>query len=132
MNYFSLICIAWAAIGIGSRALMLLYGNRWNEWELSKAYTQKRPFWVNIIGVFAVVFAGFTWYMVITEDVRYSWIIGLMMTFMLFKMYMLLFNYERFREFVKNTLNDRKKRLTLNSLVFFASVVFLLMGLLLY
>jgi len=39
-NYFSILCFAWALIGIGSRFIMIYLGQRWNKWELQKVYSE--------------------------------------------------------------------------------------------
>ncbi len=132
LNYFSILCFVWAAIGIGSRFLMISLGKKWNEWELGKAYSEKKPKWIYFLGILCLAIVGFTWYQVFTLGVKYSWIIASLVTVTLVKVFNLLFNYDNFREFAKSVLNDKKKLIQLNVGVFFISAVFILLGIFLY
>ncbi|MCR3956273.1 MAG: hypothetical protein NUK57_08225 [Gudongella sp.] len=131
-NYFSYLCFIWAAVGIITRILMITFGDKWNKWEMEHAYSEKKPAWVNIVAVFGIIVVVVTWIQVFRLDVDYSWVIGVITTLSLIKISALLFNYEKFREFAGNTLNDKSKRLRLNLSVFAASVIFISLGLFLY
>lgn len=131
-NYFSYLCFIWSAVGIITRILMITFGDKWNKWEMEHAYSEKKPTWVNIVAVFGIIVVAVTWIQVFRLDVDYSWVIGVITTLSLIKISALLFNYEKFREFAGNTLNDKSKRLRLNLSVFAASVIFISLSLFLY
>lgn len=132
MNYFQLLCFAWALIGIGSRIAMGLMGSKWNEWELNSAYKEEKPKMLNIIGILGLIVVAYTWYQVIQLNIPFSWILAVLVSFTVLKISAILFNYSAFRSFVSKTLNDRKKMLYLNSGVILFSLVMILMGVFLY
>ncbi len=132
MNYFSIICFVWAAIGILSRIGMAVMGERWNKWEMENAYKKEKPKMLNVVGVFGYILVIVTWVLVFTMDVKLSWIIAALMTLTVVKVSAMLFNYEAFRTFVDNTLNDKKKMIYLNIAVIVLAIALILMGLFLY
>jgi len=130
--YFRYLCYGWAAVGIITRILMLGFGDKWNEWEMKNAYKEEKPKWIYIVSILGVLLVGYTWYMVITTSVPYSWIIATLISLTLIKISNLLFNYGKFREFASSVLNDRKKKMQLTISVFIMSVMFILLGYNLY
>lgn len=131
-NYFSYLCFIWAIVGIVTRILMTAYGERWNKWEMDHAYKEEKPKWIYLISIFGVLLVGFTWYQVVNLNVKYSWIIALLLSLTLIKISALLFNYEKFRAFASETLNNPKKKLRLNISVFIVSIVMIILGLFVY
>jgi hypothetical protein len=132
INYFSILCFVWALIGIVSRILMIYLGDRWGKWELDKVYSKRKPKWIYVVGALSLIMIGFTWYEVIVSGIQFSWIIALLVSLTLIKVYTLIFDYQRFREFAKEILNNKKKLINLNIGVITFSVVFILMGIFLY
>ena len=132
MNYFSIICFVWAAIGIGSRIAMAVLGDRWDKWELENAYKKEKPKLLNVVGIVGYLLVIVTWVMVFTQGVRLSWIIAALITLTVVKVSAMLFNYDAFRKFVDNTLKDKKKMLALNVVVIILAIALVLMGLFLY
>ncbi len=132
INYFSLLCFGWAIVGITTRILMVVFGDKWNKWEMEHAYTKKKPAWIYVVGGLGLALVIFTWYQVFNLDVKYSWIIGVLISLSLIKISALLFNYNKFREFASETLNNPRKKRKLNISVFLMSVVFILLGIYLY
>ncbi|MBS4538922.1 hypothetical protein GOQ27_10625 [Clostridium sp. D2Q-11] len=132
LNYFSTLCFAWAFVGIGSRILMIRYGKKWIDWELDKAYAKEKPKWIYIVSVISLIIVGYTWYQVFNMDIKYSWIIAILVSLTLIKIFNLIFNYDKFREFVDSTLNNKRKFKQLNISVFIFSIIFILMGIFLY
>jgi hypothetical protein len=132
LNFFQFVCFFWAFVGIISRIAMVIMGKKWKEWELKKVYKDKKPFIIYKIGILGYLFVGFTWYKVFTTDVKFSWVIALLISLTLIKITTLIFNYESFRKFAVKTLNDRKKMITLNIIVLIFSMVLISMGLFLY
>lgn len=131
-SYFRYLCYGWAAVGIITRILMVGFGDKWNEWEMKNAYSEKKPRWIYVVAILGLILVGFTWYMVFTTSVNYSWIIALLVSLTLVKITNLIFNYEKFREFASTVLNDPKKKMQLTISVFIMSIVFILLGYNLY
>jgi len=132
LNYFSYLCFGWAFVGIVTRILMVGFGDKWNKWEMNNAYKEKKPFWIYIVSGLGMALVIFTWYQVFRLDVKYSWVIALFISLTLVKISALLFRYNEFRKFAAETLNDPKKKMKLTISVFLMSVIFILMGIVLY
>ncbi len=131
-NYFQILCFFWAFVGIASRIVMIFLGKKWVRWELESAYGKEKPVWLYAAGAFAVIIIGYSWFMVFTTEIKYSWIITALVSLTIIKVYMLIFQYDKFRKFAVNILNDKKKMLQLNILVILFSLVFISMGVFLY
>lgn len=132
MNYFKAICLVWAIIGIGSRIIMGVMGEKWAKWELNSAYKAEKPKLINALGVIAYGVVIYTWILVFKLDVAYSWVIATLMTLTVVKVSTILFNYKAFRSFAVKTLNDSKKMMLLNISVLIFSIVLIAMGIFLY
>ncbi len=128
INYFVILCFFWAFIGILTRIIIFILGKRWNKWEENKVYSKKKPIWLYLVGVFAVSIVIYTWYMVATNNVRFSWIIALLLTFILIKVFVQVFNYSKFREYVKKVMNDEKIFRKINVGVFIYSLILVFLG----
>lgn len=132
MLFFKIVCFFWAAVGIISRIAMAAMKEKWAVWEQAHAYKEKRPAWVVIVGVIGILLIPAVWAVYIIFSVSYGWILGALMTLTIFKIVTLMFNYSKFREFLKNTLVDKKKMLKLNVAVIILSIGLVCMGLFLY
>ncbi len=132
MNYFQVLSLFWAALGIGSRLLMFTFGERWNNWELENAYRKEKPKWIYLVGTLGLLLIIYTWYSVIVHAVAYSWIIALLISLTGVKIFMLLFQYNKFRTFVVKILKDKSKMRLLNSSVVAFSFVCVAMAFFLY
>jgi hypothetical protein len=131
-NYFSYLCFAWATLGIITRILMVGFGDKWNRWEMNHAYSKKKPKWIYGVAIIGVLLVLLTWYKVFSLNVKGSWIIATILSLTLVKISALLFNYEKFRTFASNTLNNPKKKMRLTISVLLMSIVFILLGLFVY
>lgn len=92
INYFSILCFVWAFVGILSRILIIFLGDKWTKWELDKAYSQKKPKWIYAVAILSLAIIGFTWYQVIVSGVQFSWIIAVLLSLTLIKVYTIIFN----------------------------------------
>ncbi|WKN41234.1 hypothetical protein [Tunicatimonas pelagia] len=128
LNYFAVICFAWAVIGIITRIIIAYLGRRWNEWEEHEAYTQKKPAWLYFVAFAAVILVGYTWYMVFVSDVRASWLIALLLTLILIKVSAQMLNYQKFRAYVARVMNDPKLFQRINIGVAIYSLVLVALG----
>ncbi len=128
INYFVIICFTWALIGILTRIIILISGKRWNKWEENKVYSQKKPIWLYFAAVFAISIVAYTWYMVFTNNVHLSWIIALLLTFILIKVFIQMFNYSKFREYVHKVMNDANTFNKINIGVFVLSIILVFLG----
>ncbi len=128
VNYFVIICFAWALIGILTRIIIMFLGKKWNKWEENKAYSEKKPIWLYFVAIFAVFIIAYTWYMVFTSNIYLSWIIALLLTLILIKVFAQIFNYNKFRKYVKKVMNDASTFKKINIGVFIFSIMLVLLG----
>ena len=132
INYFQIVCFVWAFIGIATRIVMTAMKDRFKDWALNTAYTPKQKKGLYIVGLVTYLIVGYTWYQVFTTDIKFSWIIGLLLTLTVVKVSTALFNYQVFRKFVSTMVNDDKKMLHLHVSILIFSAVLILMGIYLY
>jgi len=111
---------------------MVGFGDKWNKWEMNNAYKEKKPKWIYLVSGLGFFLSAFTWYKVFTTDVKYSWVIAILISLPLVKISALLFRYDEFRKFAEETLNDPKKKMKLTISVLLMSVIFIVMGIVLY
>ncbi len=111
---------------------MSIMGSRWKEWELNNAYTVNKSKWIYIVALIAYFLVGYTWYKHFTTHVNYSWIISALSSVTIVKISTIIFNYEGFRKFASNILNDKNKMFKLNVSVVIFSVILIFMGIYLY
>lgn len=132
LNYFQILSLSWAALGIGSSLLMITFGERWNEWKLQTAYRKEKPKWVYFIAVAGFAIIVYTWYSVFVHPVDYGWIFASFISLTAIKLFALLFQYDKFRQFVETMLNDKRKMTLLNGAVVAFSFVWIAMAFFLY
>ncbi|MBI9106995.1 MAG: hypothetical protein JEZ04_09645 [Spirochaetales bacterium] len=130
--YFEYLCYFWAAVGIISRIIIGVLGEKWNKWEIDSAYSEKKPKWIYLMALADILLILFTWYMVVKTDIRHSWIIAILMSLTSVKIFTLLFNYKKFRSFASAMLNSKKKFFQLNLSVVLFSMTLILMGIYIY
>jgi len=111
---------------------MVGFGDKWNEWEMKNAYKEEKPKWIYVISILGVLLVAYTWYMVITTDVAYSWVIAALISLTLIKITNLLFNYDKFRDFASTVLNDKSKKMKLTISVTIMSIFLIVLGYNLY
>jgi hypothetical protein len=132
MLYFRVLCFLWAAVGIGSRIAMAMMGKRWAEWEETQAYSETRPGWVVAVALFGYGLVVLTWYVAISQQIPYGWVLALLVTSTTVKVSVLLFNYVAFREFLQTSLRSRSRMAIINGSVLLLSAILVWMGLFLY
>lgn len=132
LNFFNITCFAYAAFAILTRLIMILKKDKWNQWELNKAYKEKKPWWIYLIAILSVLYISLSWYMAFTSGIKYGWILAALLSLTLVKISQLLFNYDKFREFVKDILSNKSKLLRTNLGVFFFSLLLIFLGLVVY
>ncbi|WP_026477450.1 hypothetical protein [Alkaliphilus transvaalensis] len=133
MNYFQSFSIVFGLLMVGVRLLIHLIPEKWNDFELNHAYTQKRPLWIWFVAIIGIVVVGVTWYMELTSDVRFSIILTLVITSTLIKVSQVLFNYDNFRKFVKKALiDDRSIIVKINIATTVLGIALVLLGIFVY
>lgn len=133
MNYFQLFSIIWGITMIGIRMLIHLIPEKWNEFEINKAYTEKRPQWVWVIAFISLLVVGVTWYKQMTADVKFSIILTILVTITLIKISQLLFNYNNFRKYVIKALKeDRRIIVRINITTTLIGIMLILLGVFIY
>ena len=50
LNFFNITCFAYAFLALLTRVIMVFYREKWNKWELNKAYTKKKPLFPLLTG----------------------------------------------------------------------------------
>lgn len=132
MTTLALVCYLWAAVGIGSRIAMALMGERWKEWELGSAYTERRPAWVVAAAAVGLALILVTWYVALFGEARLGWIVAVLVSLTGIKIGALLLRYDQFRAFASRMLSSPVRMRTLNAGVLVFSLGLVLMGALLY
>jgi hypothetical protein len=113
MNYFKVLGLLFGLIAFLKPFYMHILP--WNENALiAKAYPEKRPKWIVWVAVIGLFFVGFTWYMEITTDIKYSTVISIMFSLTAVKAIYFLFNYKKFFRWVAGMLRkDKGKKIVL-------------------
>lgn len=129
MNYFSVLCFAWAGIGLITRVLIVVLGPRWNQWELARAYPPgARPTWVTAVCVVGILLVLWTWTMVWRGAVPNSWIAAALLTLTLLKIGLVLLDYKKFRGLARRVLTERLLLERMHLAVLVLSVLLCLLG----
>lgn len=128
LNYFSCLCFIWAAVGLGSRLLIVCLGERWKDWEEHSAYSESRPKWLYAADLLAAAVVAFTWYMVWKTEITGAWIAALLLSLVLIKVCAQMYRYNSFRRFIQRVLGDRKLFRAVNWSVGGFSAVVLALG----
>lgn len=133
MNYFQGLCFFFGALLVLTRPAIQFFPKKWNDFELNTAYTENQPRWVWIVALVGLLLVGFTWYKHLTTDIAYSLVITIILSLTLIKTSQVLFNYQRFRQFVVHVLiEDRKKLAVINTVALILGVVVISLGFNLY
>lgn len=133
MNYFKVFSLIWGVIMIGVRLLMHVMPEKWNDFELKKAYPENRPNWIWAVVAVSVIVIIVTWYMEFTTAIPLSIILTVLVTATLIKAYQVLFNYTRFRDFViKALIEERRLIVKINMATTILGIVLILLGIFVY
>jgi hypothetical protein len=122
----------WAAIGILSRVAMAVMKEKWAVWEENSAYKAQRPAWVVVVSVLGYGMIAATWLVYILAGVPYGWVLAVLITLTAVKISSLMFNYGKFRAFLKETLANKQKMMRLNVSVIILSAGLIALGIFLY
>ncbi len=109
MNYFQILGIGFGLIAFLKPFYMHVIP--WDENKfIAKAYAEKRPKWIVWAAIIGLLLVGFTWYMELTTDVKYSMIVSIMFSLTAIKAIFFLFDYQKFQKWVAEMLNKDKGR----------------------
>ncbi|MFW6270396.1 MAG: hypothetical protein ACOC4G_09975 [Bacillota bacterium] len=118
---------------IGLRLLIHLTPEKWNDFELNRAYSEKKPKWLWGVAIVSITLVVVTWYKEITTEVDLSMIISILVTLTLIKVSQLLFNYNAFRNFVKKALVEDRSIITkINITTTILGFILILLGIFVY
>ena len=107
MNYFQVLGICFGLMAFLKPFYMHVLP--WDENKfIAKAYTKKRPKWIVPTAIIGLLFVGFTWYMELTTDIKYSIIITIMFSLTAVKAIIFIFNYKKFYNWLNETLKKNK------------------------
>ena len=133
MNYFQVLGIGFGLIAFLKPFYMHVLP--WDENKfIAKAYTKKRPKWIVPIAIIGLLFVGFTWYMELTTNIKYSIIITIMFSLTAVKAILFIFDYKKFYNWLDGMLRkDKGKKIVLVDIyaglfglaLFVLSIVFL-------
>ncbi|HKL76212.1 MAG TPA: hypothetical protein VJ881_09115 [Halanaerobiales bacterium] len=133
MNYFKIFSIVWGVIMIGLRLLIHIIPEKWSDFELNKAYSEKKPKWIWAVSILAIFLVATTWYKEITTEVDLSMILTILVTLTLIKVSQIIFNYNSFRKFVKKALvEDRRIIAKINIASTILGIILILLGIFVY
>lgn len=133
MNYFKVLSYVLGIIMILTRPAMHIFPKAWNKFELEVAYKEKQPKWIWIVAFIGLLLVVFTWYMHFISDVSNSIIITIFISLTLIKTSQVLFNYNKFRNFVTYALVENREVLNrINLLVLIFGILLILLGYYIY
>jgi hypothetical protein len=109
MNYFKLLGVAFGLVAFLKPFYM--HHLPWDENSfIAKTYTEKRPAWIIPIALLGLAMVGYTWFMELTIEVRYSMVITIMFSLTAVKAIFFIFDYKRFYKWVAGMLSKKKGR----------------------
>ncbi len=97
MYFFKFLALILGVLMITAGVVVFLLRERWTAFLFDKVMPEKQPFWLWPVAAVTVLIVAMTWYMELTTAVKFSWIITLLITVALPKMYFLLFKYQWIR-----------------------------------
>lgn len=133
-TYFRWVALLWGLLAILTKPVLFnVFGAQWKAWLQGSAYKAgKRPRWILPGVVLMLAFVGYTWWRVAQDGVPQAWILGLLMTGLIVKSANLIFRYDQFQVFVRETLGDPAQLRRLNWSVGGLGAVLLLLAFLVY
>lgn len=109
MNYFQILGIVFGIVALLKPFYMHILP--WDENKyISKAYKEKRPKWLVIVGIVGILLVGFTWYQHFSLNIPYSIILTILFSLTAVKALVLVFDYKRFQSWVSGMLKKDKGR----------------------
>ncbi|MGM0462812.1 MAG: hypothetical protein ACQEQ4_10400 [Fibrobacterota bacterium] len=118
---------------IGVRSLIHMIPEKWSNFELNTAYSEKKPTWIWAMSIVAVFLVALTWYKEVTTDIELSMIVSVLVTLTLIKVSQIIFNYNRFRQFVyKALVEDRRIITQINIGTTIVGIILLSLGIFVY
>lgn len=109
MNYFQILGIGFGLIAFLKPFYMHVLP--WDENKfIAKTYTEKRPKWIVWAAIIGLLFVGFTWYMELTTEIKYSLIVTIMFSLTAIKAIFFIFDYRKFYKWVAGMLNKGNER----------------------
>ncbi|MAT45095.1 MAG: hypothetical protein CL609_22410 [Anaerolineaceae bacterium] len=108
---FRWIALIWGVVAILTKPVFFtILGNQWRGLLINKAYREgKRSNWIIWVSIPLIFLIVFTWWRVAVEPVPLSWILAAVMSLSAVKLVTLLFDYNRFQNWVKSVLEDKQK-----------------------
>jgi len=128
MFYFKLVTLIFGVLTISIAPLILFLPGKFKSFLQELLPEERAPWmWLPVFAYMAILIL--TWYMELTSTVNLSWVITLIFSLGLVKIYFLLFRYSCFREMVLS-LVDREKvfQWGFGSLCYVMGIFFLVLG----
>ena len=109
MNYFKLLGLIFGLAAFLKPFYMHVIP--WDENKfIEKTYAEKRPAWIVVVSLVGLGLVALTWYMHFTADIPYSIILTILFSLTAVKGIVLLFDYQRFYEWVARMLSKDRGR----------------------
>ncbi|MFO8067891.1 MAG: hypothetical protein R6U11_09955 [Bacteroidales bacterium] len=104
MNYFQILGIGFGLVAFLKPVYMHVLP--WDENKfIAKAYSKKRPAWILVAAIIGLLLVGFTWYMELTTEIKYSIYISILFSLTALKAIVFILDYQRFQKWVAGMLN---------------------------
>jgi hypothetical protein len=131
---FRWIALLWGAAAILTKPVFfIILGNQWRSLLKNKAYREgKRPNWIVWVSLPLIVLIAFTWWRVAVEPVPLAWILAALMSLSAVKLVTLLFDYNRFQNWVKSVVEDKQKERKMVISVTISGIVLIVLAFWLY
>ena len=132
MNYFFYLGIIFGLIA----ALKPFYMHviKWDENKfIAKAYKKNRSPVLVLISLIGLALIILTWILHFMLDVKYSIVITLLFSITLIKIFFLIFDYDRFHQWIYTMLKeDKKKIVKIDSLAGIFGIIVIIISFILY
>lgn len=113
MNYFQILGIVFGLVAFLKPFYMHVLP--WDENKfIANTYKEKRPAWIIPVALIGLALVGFTWYMEVVTDIRYSLVITIMFSLTAIKAIVFIVDYRKFYNWVAGMLKkDEGKKIVL-------------------
>ncbi|HPI97630.1 MAG TPA: hypothetical protein PLV56_02710 [Synergistales bacterium] len=129
MFYFKLITLIFGVLAITMAPVIFFMPGKYRHFLSSVLLPEKRAPWI-WLPVFAYgALLILTWYVEFNSSVRLSWVVTLIFSMGLVKIYLILFRYDQFREILLKLMEkDRLFQWGLGSLSYVTGIFILVLG----
>ena len=132
INFFNIACFIAAGIVLSGSLFRIFYPVVLKNFGQKLFESEETPFWVFAFGVFAILFIVILWFHVWISNVRYSWIVAILLSFSLIKSSFFILNYNQFKPIMVRFIGNKKRVLGFNLLMILYGLSLIGLGMFLY